>query len=387
MLTKEMAASLPFIIFVYVMFFDSSKSGERWRIGLKKSWPYFLILAFFLLLRFFFAGEVLSNKDHGAISLLPWIKNIAAYLGLLIIPGGHIEIANYLKAHPAVFVVLAAIGLLAAVLLLFWVRRSKILLFFCLFLILTLLPVTRLLMRWYLYIPSVGFCLALAFVIYRLNISKFGKWKLAYLATALIVFVYVFFILEEQNRWINAGQLSKKISYQAAKTISENNLEKCFFLNVPAELEEVPVLMYGVSSFINFRLRNDFNASGEVQVYPVCAMSLEQVPDLNRVIIGMMENRNYLISLEQTGSSFVFPRHSEISAKRVNIEEGLVLEDPLFITRIEKVNTQNEANKVSVQILEPEIPVLYYLNEKIYLDPPGSVESNFFRSKRKLVFR
>jgi hypothetical protein len=365
MFTKEMAVSLPVIIITYVVLFDPSKTGERWLKSLKLSAPYLLILTFFLLLRFLFSEEVLYNKDHGAISLLQYLS---AYLGLLIIPGGHIEIANYLKAYPVVFMMLAALALLGAAFLIYWVRKSKALLFFCLFLLLTLLPVTRLLMRWYLYIPSIGFCLALAFVLYRLNTSKFGKWNFAYLITALMVFVYVFFILEEQNRWINAGRLSKKISYQVARTISENNIEECFFFNVPAELEEVPVMLYGVSSFINFRLRNDFDDHREVQILAVCSMSLKQLQDFNQVIIGKMENRRYLISLERTGSSFVFPRHSEIAAKRVKIEEGLELEDTHFKTRIEKVNAQNEAKQLVVEIFEPEIPVLYYLNGEIYLD-------------------
>jgi hypothetical protein len=365
---KEMAVSLPFIIFAYVVIFDQSERKQRWFKSLKLSGPYLLIIALFILFRFTYSTEVLSNKFHGAISPVQFIKNVAAYLGLLIIPGGHIEIANYLKAHPVVFIMLAGGGLLVSAILFYWIRKSKALMFFCLFLLLTLLPVSRLLMRWYLYIPSIGFCLALAFVLYRLHISKIGRWNITYLITALIVFVYAFFIMEEQNRWINAGQISKKVSYQVARKITEHDIDRCFFLNVPGELEEVPVMMYGISSFINFRLRNDFNHPGEVQVFPVCSMSLSQSQDLNRVIVGKMGNRNYLISLERSGSFFVFPYHSQITAKKVKIEEGLALENSGYKLRIEKINDRNEANKVVVEILEPELPVLYYLNGEIYLD-------------------
>jgi hypothetical protein len=142
---KEMAVSLPFIIFAYVVIFDQSERKQRWFKSLKLSGPYLLIIALFILFRFTYSTEVLSNKFHGAISPVQFIKNVAAYLGLLIIPGGHIEIANYLKAHPVVFIMLAGGGLLVSAILFYWIRKSKALMFFCLFLLLTLLPVSRLL--------------------------------------------------------------------------------------------------------------------------------------------------------------------------------------------------------------------------------------------------
>jgi hypothetical protein len=78
--------------------------------------------------------------------------------------------------------------------------------------------------------------------------------------------------------------------------------------------------------------------------------------------------------LERSGSFFVFPYHSRITAKKVKIEEGLALADTGYKMRIEKINDRNEANKVVVEILEPELPVLYYLNGEIYLDREGGTD-------------
>lgn len=373
LLSKEMAFSLPLLVIGYVFIFDASPFKARLRKTFRISSGYIFILLAIIIFRLVFLPDaVISSKDHANLLPLQLLKNVSVYLGLLIIPGGHIEIADFLKANPIIFFLLSVAGIAALTVLLVWVRKSKPLLFLIIFVLVTLIPVLRLMMRWYLYIPSAGFCIALAYILRRLDVAKFGKLKLSYIFAALVFSIYAFFILNEQDRWINAGNVSREISAKIAGTIAENKLEKCYFLNAPGELQEVPVMIYGIEELINFRLRHDFGYAEKVEITPVCMISLGQKADYENQIIGKIGERQYTISLELTDSFFIFPLHREILSHKSKMEKGLVIEDAGFIRKIENINALNEADKIKVEINDPAIPVVYYLNGNVLVDSQAS---------------
>lgn len=376
-LSKEMAFSLPLLVMGYVLIFDESQFKVRLRESFRLGFGYILILLLIILFRFVFIPDaVLSSRDHISIAPLQLLKNFSIYLGLLAIPGGHIEISNFLKANPVIFFLLSGAALAALIVFTVWMRKSKPLLFLIVFILVTLIPVLRLMMRWYLYIPSAGFCIALAYILQRTDYSKIGKLKLSYIFAAFIFSIYAFFILNEQDRWINAGRVSKEISAKIARTIAENKLEKCYFLNAPGELQEVPVMIYGMEALINFRLRHDFGYARKVEITPICLISLRKKADYNDQVIGKIGKRQYTISLELTDSFFIFPLHREILSHKSKMEKGLVVEDAGFIRKIENVNALDEANKISVEIEDPAIPVLYYLNGNIFMNGRASGGNN-----------
>lgn len=372
-LSKEMAFSFPFLVIGYVLIFDESPFKTRLRRSLQFSSGFILILLLTILFRFIFIPDaVLSSKDHIAIIPLQLLKNFSTYLGLLVIPGGYIEIADFLKANPVIFFLLSGVSIVALAAFVVRIRKSKPLLFLILFTLITLIPVLRLMMRWYLYIPSVGFCIALAYLLNRVDYTKIGRLKLSYIFATMLFLIYAFFILKEQDRWINAGNLSREISGKIARTIAENKLEKCYFLNSPGELQEVPVMIYGIEAFINFRLRHDFDYAQKVEIVPVCLISLSQKADYNEQIIGKIGKGQYTISLELTDSFFIFPLHREILSHKSEMEKGLLVEDVGFKREIESVNALNEANKIKVEINGSANPVLYYLNGNIFVDRRAS---------------
>ncbi len=369
MLAKEMALSLPLVIIAYVLVFDASPLKDRALKSLRMSAPYFLILLVFILVRIIFvSGEIISSRDHAALAPLQLVKNSAAYLGLLAIPGGHIEIARFLKSHPALFIILSLAGLVIFLFFLNRVRKSPPLLFCTLFILITLLPVLRLMMRWYLYIPSLGFCLALGYALQRLKEAKRGGARLSYLLAGLIFFGYAFFIFQEQNRWVRAGQLSREFSEKLCRAIIELQMQKCLLLSLPGELEETPVMLHGVNAFINFRLAQDFGHPGGVEITPASFISLRKETDLDRLIVGKARPGEYLLSLELSESFFVFPSRSDISLRKSGLQEGLLLQETAFTLRIESLNRDREAAKLHVAVTEPGLPVLYYLNGNFYLE-------------------
>lgn len=367
--TKEMALSLPLLLLYYVLVFSEGPLKHRVLAGIRRTLPYWLLLAGYLLSRLWIVGEnAFSNEDHQFSGILQLAKNLATYAGLLAVPGGHVEIANIFRAHPGIFLALSLLVLLAGVISLRWVMRDPLLLFFGGFILITLLPVIRLMMRWYLYIPSLGFCLAVAYllqILYR-RFDLRVRINPAYLLTVLLLLTYGFFIRQEQQRWWRAGEISRDVSGQIAREAQAHQLENCLFLNLSGELEEVPVNIYGLETLVNYRLAHEFNYKRHLKIEPVCYISWQYPQDLERQQIERLGERSFRISLESTKSFFVFPKYERFQHSRAGMESGMVLEAANYRRIIEKLDQRREVVAMRVEVTDPRVALLYQLDGQVF---------------------
>ncbi len=367
MLSKEMAASLPFLLFAYVLIFDRRNITSA---GLKKAFyatlPFWSFLVFYGVVRFSFIGENLfGNTDHSLHSPLQLIKNFVIYLGLLSVPGGHIEIANYIKVHPSLFMVAALFCITLFIFSFRWIKKSRELLFLLIFVLLSLLPVIRLVMRWYLYIPSVGFCLAVAYFLSRIYNPEKGLRQLSVMLLLLISLIFTVFVRQEQQRWLSAGKFSREFTGKLAAAIANSDIKTCYLLNVPGELQEVPVAIYGLATFINFRLATEFNYPQQVTIKPVAYLSLADTADFNFQTVRKLSNLDYEISTEKTGAHYFFLRSD---VQNTGLREGLKISDQGFQQQIEKLNARGEAVKMSINFEDDKVAVCYYSGKSIIVD-------------------
>lgn len=365
LLTKEMAFSLPILLFVYLIIFSQGDWQTRLTDSLKAALPFLLIAAAFLVLRFLFSPDTaLANKDHQFNGILPLVKNLAAYCGLLVIPGGHVAIAGFLKANPLAFIVLAIGALAIFVFALRWIYRSPSLLFFTAFVFISLLPVLRLLMRWYLYIPSIGFCLALAFLVNRLWETRrfsLGKISAAVIVLLLISGIYGYFLITEQQRWIKSGEMARQQSGAIAETIAAAALDSCLILNVNAEIEEVPIMNYGLGGFIRHRLAADHDYHQPVYFHPIAFISWQAAADTNALVIEEQSPRRFMLSLENSSSFFTFPNDSILYINRGNIETGQQVNTRYYDITISGLDDRREVTRIDLQI-NSKLPLLIYEN-------------------------
>lgn len=360
LLSKEMAVSLPLIIFAYIFLFNDGALRAKFIQATKKSAPYFIIMALIFLIKFLFVQEMaFENVVHRNRNILQIIKNFAVYIGLLIVPGGHITIADFLHANPIFFWLLSFIVLIIFFTSLYWIRKSIILIFFIAFVIITLIPVSRLMMRWYLYIPSAGFCLAIAFGLYRLHESTSGR-KLSICFFVVIALMYSGFLQIEQWRWIKAGDISQKISYEIARVIAEHSFNEYYFLNTPAELEEIPVMIFGIESLVNFRLRNEFAIHEKKIINPLSYVSLKDTRDLEAMDIQKLSNGIYQLDLTKTDSHFIFPNALDIINKKRGMEKNIEVEEDYATTKILDINNKKEADIIRIRTNQMSVPVLFY---------------------------
>jgi hypothetical protein len=288
---KEMAISLP-LIMTLLLFLDIEGTFKKKIVhAFKRSSVFYLTAFLFLTVKFFLHEDVLQNVVHSNINPVHLAKNIAAYLGLLIIPGGHIEIGAFLKENPFVFVLLSLVVLILFILMIRMWWQEKFLVFSILFIVISILPAARLLMRWYLYIPSVGFVLALSFLINKINLTRFKLKYISLIALLLILVIYTFFLMSEQKRWIQAGQLAEKVSSDIAHVIKAGKLHECQVLNLPAELAETPVLGYGFEGYMRYRLQQDFDYQSKVSIIAATHVSLARMGDLEKMHVSKISGK------------------------------------------------------------------------------------------------
>ncbi len=271
LLSKEMAFSFPLIIGLMYFYF-----GEK-KFSIKKSisalLPYLIIMAAFILLRIIlFGNDVFTAKDaHSAGTLADIVKNYFVFSGLLAFPFFLREMQSLLTAHK---LLAGVIGLIAAsgILFLFFKKKKKdsAILFFILFIILTIAPASRLMMRWYLYLPSVGFTGLLSYLIFSSGFGKLNgiikRLRYSLIISSSLLIIYSAALLHEEINWVKYSSESvnalKEFIQQNKKEIeSASQVE---FLTIPAKINDVPVFQLAFDKLFNFYFHSSTGINVEV---------------------------------------------------------------------------------------------------------------------------
>ena len=229
-LANEEALILPLLIFAYHLAFPDNSSKQNW----KKYIPYSLILIIYFLFRIFgFSGIKRPVEEFigGSflVTFLTTLKIFVFYPILLIIPYPMImdrrpTLEYSLFSFP---IIISIIILLFYIYLLFYFyKKDKTIFFGMLWFWISLLiftnvfPTHTLMAERYLYLPSVGFCLILGYLFYRLyNANVKGilpkHWKKGVL-TVLILLLLTYGTLTYQRNF----------DWRNDKTLWEKTLEK-----------------------------------------------------------------------------------------------------------------------------------------------------------------
>jgi protein O-mannosyl-transferase len=180
LLFKEMALTLPILVAAFSFTFEPGKLSwkDRIRVGVQRSWPYLVVVAGYLLLRFQVLGFI--SKSQQVWSLSAWAQFLSIldlatqYWYKLLIP---VNFNAFYTFHPVYGLydgrAWVAIACVAGLVGLIWYgfRRAPLASFAAAWVFLTLLPVMNIrgvgvnvFTERYLYIPSWGFCLVVAWL-------------------------------------------------------------------------------------------------------------------------------------------------------------------------------------------------------------------------------
>lgn len=365
LLSKEMAITFPLTTSIYFYLFHSVNSSAK----LKSTWTatriFWIITFLFILIRIIMAGLLALTADvHTNFGIVQLFKNLATFVGLLVLPGGHLEIGDFLKNHTTIFFFAVSICLISLLFVLKKIMKDFHLLFFTLLTLIPLLPVLRLAMRWYLYIPSIGFCLVLSYLLWNLLNKSDLLRKGAILIFAVIALTYTLFISLEQNRWIKSGELATLTSEKLAARIVLDNSTQCLVLNPPGEFMETPVLIHGLESLVNFKLNSIFGIEDLVEVVPVSFVSVRGSVSGSYPYVENIRQpdksdstKEMVLSLKDSESFFEFPYQNEILSGKKQLSPGYKIEANRFDVEVLAINEQSRAKSIKVTIKVPSISI------------------------------
>lgn len=252
MLSKEAAFSFPLVIFISDYFLNEKESSVK--SALEKSGVYFLFLIGFLLLRLIlFNNNVFTAQDaHNSAGLFTIIKNYFFFGGFLLFPFSPREVQQILFSHQALALIASGLGLITFSFLLYKKKSDKLFWFLCLFIILTILPASRLFMRWYLYLPSAGFVLLVCYLVF----TTFNKKKAPVLFSLLIIFsIYTFFLVQKEIVWRNISKKSVVAFEELNKEFYASEYSSITFLTIPAKVGDVPVYQLQFETLVQYYLK------------------------------------------------------------------------------------------------------------------------------------
>jgi len=201
--SSEEAIILILILLLYDLSFNYKINVNTFKSLFKKYIPYIIVSIFYLVVRFSVLQQVGRTetyfKESFFITQLTTVKVFANYILLLFFPINltvHRNIKSVTSVLDPYFLISLAIILLGIFLFVKSYQKSRIIFFSIGFFFITLLPFSNVFPQLtimadrYLYLPSYGFCLFLAFLIF-----KFGRLNILKKYSKIIIVVFIITIL------------------------------------------------------------------------------------------------------------------------------------------------------------------------------------------------
>ncbi len=330
MMSKEMAFSFPLIIFLITYFFtnDSKKIYK----SILTSLPYVALMGIFILLRIIiFNNDVFTAKDaHSSGTLIDIIKNYSLFSGLLVFPFFIREIQYFFLSHKLLTAILLLPIAIPVIYFLFKrIQRELLLLFFILFIVLTIAPASRLFLRWYLYLPEVGFA---AFLSYLVFMSKFNSYKLSYILAAAILLIYSSSLALKEKSWVintesSVSLLKDCINKSRDEIVKSGEVN---FLTVPAKVDDIPIFQLGFDKLFNFY--GGFKKPVTVNLY-----SKSYLASLSDSISSFVQGNNLVLSQIEDNYFILFN-----NGKNLNFESNNFMNENRSRLTIEMTELKNK---------------------------------------------
>ena len=317
-----------------------------------------LVVALFLSYRLFIFGHNPFTIDD--------IYNIGGFYHLFInsikiasfltVPFGH-QSFEMLVYDYKLYLIIVLIPVSIRIIYMVYSHRKdlfKEIMLFALMLISTL-PLFKLAMRWYMYIPAVFFSILVARVIY----SKWGTGNVPRVIISIYFTANILGGLLQYRIWLNNSQINRDLVNQLIDKIEEETTVDTFIiLNFPAKINRTATFVAGFEDLITLKISNrnkrvlrPVNIVHQLDMFPT-DINL----DGSSIIINACEASSYCL----LGTS----------EQRFGLEKlgpGDIIKTDVSNIRIEKVNSSGQAVRVSVfmhENFEKENTLYLYFDER-----------------------
>ncbi|MCX8011229.1 MAG: hypothetical protein N3A61_08755, partial [Ignavibacteria bacterium] len=194
---------------------------------------------------------------------------------------------------------------------------------------LAILLVLRQLMRWYLYLPSIGIIL-----IFATLLSKVKNQFVFYSVNTLVILIFIVTLLGKQNNWLIVSDFVEKETNVIVSQISYQKPNEVLFLNLPAKWNDIPIFQLG----FEHHLKHYLKYNPEIKVFSKIYLN-----SLNEDIDLKVNGESFTLKLTEP-SYFILTAEEFLSQKRVpKISDTLTYIDSKYIIKnIDRVNRPKE---------------------------------------------
>jgi hypothetical protein len=276
-----MALSYVLIILIYDYYFFKLRNK-------KYLWSIAGITLSFVIFKLWHIGlTAFKNDAHQSFSLLGILKNYLIYGGLVVIPGNYEKFYELLcNYRVALFMVAGSLIVIFIISIIFFkkpLERYKGIHIFLLLIMISFLPVIRLVMRWYVYIPSMFFAILIGVMLLKIYVNHRSKYRISMIILILYIAVATKSLYSYEMRWYNAGYLAKNMTDFFKRQFHPSEKEMNFLI-LPGELKEVPVYQFGFNDYFHFRMFESFNFPKQYQIHVGVFASIDKIKDLKQAI-------------------------------------------------------------------------------------------------------
>ena len=272
----------------------------------------------------------------GGISQL--ILNLIKMVSFLVVPFGHVWLETYLLDYK-LYLVIILVPICVRGLLFFYRNRTKyqtVILIF-LMLLISVIPLFKLTMRWYLYVPSSFFSIFLAIII----IWSKAKSKILYSAMLLYLGLFMVGSLNNYNIWIDNAKTNKVLVHGLLQKIKTNPGANSFIiLNFPAKIHRTATFIDGFESLIELEMEH-----GKRILRPVNVVHENNLKPTNI----NTQNKNFILNACEESSYFLIGTNQQRLGLKTS-SPGDIIEMDVGTVTIQKVNAKGKPIRLSLSL-------------------------------------
>ena len=222
-------------------------------------------------------------------------------------------------------------------------------------LFISVIPLFKLTMRWYLYVPSSFFSILLAIII----IKSEERSKILYFGILLYLGLFMAGCMINYNTWINNAKTSKILVDGLLKKIKTNSNAKTFIiLNFPAKIHRTATFIDGFESFIDLnidykkRILRPVNVVHEANIKPTAVN---------------VHNETFILNACEESSYFLLGSNEQRLGLR-SLSSGDIIKMNSGSVTIQKVNEKGKPIRVALSLndslIDDDICYLYFDEHK-----------------------
>ena len=317
-----------------------------------------LVVALFLSYRVFIFGQspLIIDDIYNIGGFYHLFINTIKVASFMVIPFGH-QSFEMLVYDYKLYLIIVLIPVGIRIIYTVYNHRKDLFkeIMLCVLLFISILPLFKLAIKWYMYIPTVFFSFILANIIY----SKWGRGNITRAVILIYLALNIFGGLVNYKVWLENSRVNRELVTQLVDEIEKETTADTFvILNFPAKINRTATFVAGFEDLISLKISDQ----NKTILRPINIVhQLEMFPtDINH------DGDNFIINACES-SSYCLLGTDRQRLGLGKLSPGDMIETSVSDIRIQKVNPSGQAVRVSMSMHEKytkDTTLYFYFDER-----------------------